>query len=294
MMFLNSLSKVSVGFRLCMLTRRATYVQHVRRLSTQDKTWGWLSDYNAYKEDRKKALNDRLYAKNRFQRISEREDRTELTADTIKTVCLGKFFIHHRGCQLLKTPNDMIILQELLWNLRPQTVIELGAFTGGSAVWMSDTLRLMEVETRILSMDISLSKIEDRVKEINPENVTFIEGDSFKIEKSFPHEILETCPHPWLVIEDAHANMYGVMEYFHPYMKTGDYFIVEDLNPNIPSRQGFNGVYKEDYVASGPEGVEELKKFLTSYNNEYAVDSFYTDFFGYNGTYNMHGFIRRM
>ena len=231
-MFLNSPSLMPRSFKLLSKAKGALrYVQHVRPLSSQDKTWGWQSDYNAYKEDRLTALKNRFNAANRFQRIAEREDRTELTVDEIKRVWLGKFFIHHRGCHLLKTPDDMNIFQELLSNLKPQTIIELGTFTGGSAVWMSDTLRLLDVETKILSMDMSLSKIEDRVKEINPDNVTFIKGDSFKIEKAFPHELLQICQHPWLVIDDTHANMYGLMEYFHPYMKTGDYFVVEDFFP---------------------------------------------------------------
>ena len=27
--------------------------------------------------------------------------------------------------------------------------------------------------------------------------------------------------------EDSHTNVYGVLQYFHQYMQTGDYFIVE-------------------------------------------------------------------
>ena len=173
------------------------------------------------------------------------------------------------------------------------TIIELGAFTGGSAIWMADMMRLMEIKTTIYSMDIDLSTIEDRVKKLQPANVTFHEGDSNKIEKSFPGNFLKTLPHPWLVIDDAHVNVYGLMEHFHEFMTTGDYFVIEDTRPELPKDPGY-GVVTEELVSHGPELLNEMKRFLTDYSKDYSVDSFYTDFLGYNGTWNMHGYIRRV
>ena len=51
--------------------------------------------------------------------------------------------------------------------------------------------------------------------------------------------------------------------------------------------------YGDDFETIGPSAIIEMKKFLSQHANEYAVDSFYTDFFGYNGTWNMHGYIRK-
>ncbi|XP_064388803.1 rhamnosyl O-methyltransferase-like [Halichondria panicea] len=207
----------------------------------------------------------------------------------------GKYLMQHRGCSILKGADDMVIFHELFWRLRPATVIELGTFTGGSAVWMADMLRLMEVDSTIYSMDIELSNLEERVKEIKPSNVHFFEGNSYEIEKTFTSEMLQSLPHPWLVIEDAHTNINGIMNHFGSYMKTGDYFIIKDVHPNLPRDIGKDGsIYGDDFETIGPSAIIEMKKFLSQHANEYAVDSFYTDFFGYNGTWNMHGYIRKM
>ncbi len=71
--------------------------------------------------------------------------------------------------------------------------------------------------------------------------------------------------------------------------------MVEDLNPDLPCQLGLGRIYPEAvYKRAGMAGLEHLKRFLSDYSQEYSVDSFYTDLFGYNGTCNWHGYIRRM
>ena len=250
--------------------------------------------YEAYKKARAAALDKLLNSPTRFQRIGEREDRSDYPVESVKAQCMGKYISHHRGCTLLKSADDMMIVQQLLWNLRPATVIELGTFTGGSALWLADMLRVMDVPSRIYSMDITLSHIEERVSELKPQNVTFLQGDCRKIEETFTPELLKSLPRPWLVLEDAHVNVYDVLVYFDKFMSTGDYFIVEDTNPDMPCKLGYGRVYEIEYMRFGMAALEVLKKFLADYSEKYAVDSFYTDFYGYNGTWNWHGYIRRM
>lgn len=250
--------------------------------------------YEEYKKARDTALDKLLNSPNRFQRIGEREDRSDYPPESLKAQSMGKCISSHRGCLLLKSADDVMIVQQLLWHLRPATVIELGTFTGGSALWLADMLQVMDIPSQIYSMDITLSNIEDRVRELKPQNVTFLQGDCRKIEETFTAELLKSLPRPWLVIDDAHVNVYGVLEYFDKFMSTGDYFIVEDTNPDIPSKLGYGHVCKVEYKKLGMASLEVLKKFLTDYSEKYAVDSFYTDFYGYNGTWNWHGYIRRM
>ena len=256
--------------------------------------WGEGSDdYKGYLAKREKVLDTLLNGPKRFQRISERQDRSDVPIEAMKADCMGRYFITHRGCQVMKGGDDLTLLQLLLWYLRPATVIELGTFTGGSAVWYSDMMRMMGIESQVYSMDVTHSNIEDRVKEIKPDNVTFLLGDSNAIEKTFTKEFLNDLPHPWLISEDSHTNIYGIMEYFNQFMRTNDYFVVEDLSPIKPQKMGVGRINPE-YKLAGSYGLDVLKKFLSDYEDSFAVDSFYTDLFGYNGTWNWHGFIRKM
>ncbi len=289
-------SKSAVALIISDNTKACAWLQ-TRSMSSHEELWGKESvDYRGFLQQRNQALESYLTSPSRFQKISEREDRSDLPPETVQGQFMGKYFITHRGCQLIKSPDDMLIFQQLFWNLRPATIIELGTFTGGSAIWMADMLRQMEIESRIYSMDINLSLVEEQVKKLQPENLTFLKGDSNAIEKTFTEEFLSSLPHPWVVNEDAHTNIYGVLEHFGRFMKQGDYFVVEDLNPDLPRQLGFGRVYPEyRYERAGPTvGLGDLKRFLSEYSQEYAVDSFYTDLFGYNATHNWHGYIRRM
>ena len=56
----------------------------------------------------------------------------------------------------------------------------------------------------------------------------------------------------------------------------------------------YGRVFPVSYNKAGSVGINILKQFLSDYSQYYAVDSFHTDFFGYNSTWNWHGYIRRM
>ena len=90
---------------------------------------------------------------------------------------------------MLKDPLDLVIVQQLLWELKPRTVIEFGAYKGGSALWTADMLKMFGCKSRVISVDIDLSLLDPEAKK-SPD-VEFIEGDIMQVEKLFPKEFLE-------------------------------------------------------------------------------------------------------
>ena len=89
----------------------------------------------------------------------------------------------------MKDPLDLAIVQQLLWELKPRTVIEFGAYKGGSALWAADMLKMFGCKSRVISVDIDLSLLDPEAKKST--HVEFIEGDSFQVEKIFPVEFLK-------------------------------------------------------------------------------------------------------
>ena len=270
----------------------------VRRLAAVDNSeWGEKIDYRSFPKARDERMKKLLKSPTRFQSIKTREDRSDMPLEAIKAHMKGKYFIQHRNCQMLKTADDMSIIKELLSHVRPATIIEIGTFTGGSAVWMADMLKLEDIRCEIYSMDIDPSLIEDSVQKIKPNNVQFIQGNSKKIQDTFPNESIIPLPRPLIVFEDSHVNTLGVLEHFMKHMRTGDYFVVEDTSPILPQSQiGYPNFQPEHKVPSSAGNflLHSVKEFLAKYDGKVAVDSFFTDFYGYNGTWNWHGFIRRM
>lgn len=176
--------------------------------------------YKAFPKRRQEVKQSLLENPSRFQAISQREDRSDLSPDVMKAQSCGRFLMHHRGCILLKGAGDLAIMKELLAYVRPATVIELGVYAGGNTIWLADTTKIEGIDCNVYAMDIDLSFIEDKVKQIKPDNVTFLQGDSNKIAETFSCDFLKKCPHPWIVIDDAHVNICGVMEHFVQHMNS--------------------------------------------------------------------------
>lgn len=230
---------------------------------------------------------------NRFVSIIERENRSDLPKKTIQNISLGKqlsSIIGWKGIQMLKDPFDIVLYQMLLWELKPRTIFEFGAYCGGSACWMGDLLNNYGIDGHIYSVDIDLSLLDEKAKH---NKVSFIEGYCNAVEQLFSRDFLMTLPHPWLVIEDAHTNLVDLLDYFHENgIVSGDYVIVEDTNPIIPVTSGFST--KDDMGAEyGLDKMNEVNQFLHLHPDNYLVDTFYTDMFGYNTTWNWNAFLKR-
>lgn len=180
---------------------------------------------------------------------------TEFGIDVLLTCQGASVGLQWRGLPLMKTVFDLAIYPQLMAELRPRSIFEIGSGSGASAVWLADQARLVNPDCHIHSVDraeVALS---------HP-GVTFHRGDCGMPESLFEAAVLDGAPHPWLVIEDAHANVAAVLSHFHAFLRQGDYLYVED---------------------SEIKG-DAIDRFLAGREDEYAVDTKYTDLFGRNAT----------
>ena len=160
-----------------------------------------------------------------------------------------------RGVPLMKNVFDFAMYPALLAELRPRTVFEIGSGRGASATWFADSLALCGSDARVHSVDRCKAEIE------HPQ-VRFYQGDCAEPERLFDPGLLQTEPHPWLVVEDAHHNVAAVLQHFHRFLAPGDYLVVEDSD------------VKRDAI----------RQFLGAHPGDYLVDTHFTDYFGRNAT----------
>ncbi len=160
-----------------------------------------------------------------------------------------------KGSPLFKSVFDFAILPMLLWELKPASVFEIGSGTGASARWIADIIDSFGLNSQIYSTDIK------PVSEPYA-GVHFLTGDSRSPATLFGAELLRSAPRPYLVIEDAHVNVHDVFLYIDDFLIKGDYLFIEDS------------------LTKG----DALNTFLSERLNRYAVDTYYTDFFGRNAT----------
>lgn len=202
----------------------------------------------------------------RFVRFENRARRVDNLTREIFEACQlakkrlnGKVGVSWRGVPLRKDPWDMTLYPMLLWELRPRTIIELGAAAGASALWMADLTTAFQLETRIISVEVFMEEIQ-----VRDPRIEFVKYDLFEIGfEPFPVDLSE-LPHPWLVTEDTHSNIVRVLEHFDHHIIPGDYLMVEDTY--------------------SPATHDSLDQFMQKHGSRYRVDTHYVDNFGYNNT----------
>jgi cephalosporin hydroxylase len=160
-----------------------------------------------------------------------------------------------KGLPLFKTAYDAAIYPMLLWDLKPRTILELGSGCGASALWFTDLAAAFGLSPTVYSVDLKVPPLRD-------ERITFLEGDLSAVGSVLDEGLLGRAAHPWLVVEDAHVNVEGVLRHVHPHLAAGDYLVVED--------------------SAGKQN--DIRRFLASAPGCYKVDAYYTDFFGRNVT----------
>lgn len=203
---------------------------------------------------------------------------------------LSRWLIYHQkeivfekcrwmGVKALKNPLDAWIYQEIIYEVKPDVIVELGSAEGGSTLYLAGLLELMGHGT-VVSVDHDRSRYS--VKHDRIITVTGLTSSEQTIA-----QVAAICEgRSVLVIHDAdhHRNqVFKDLEAYAPLVSVGSYFIVEDgVMDLFRPGDGLGG--HED----GPLGaVEEFVKR----NADFVVDS---ERERYILTYNPQGFLKRM
>jgi cephalosporin hydroxylase len=203
----------------------------------------------------------------RFNSILERDQflENQTFPDKKNTYCFFeqglKNVVTWKGEAILKTVYDLIIYQMLLWELKPKTIIEIGSWNGSSSRYLNDMNEIYKNDCEIFSFD-KVNK-NDLKNKINYLNVDL--NDLNSLNKYL--NIFNNLKKPTLIIEDAHANYNEVIQYFSKFLISGDYFIIEDPKSDI------NPTVDKNHI---------IKKICE--NENFMIDTKYTDYFGVNMT----------
>lgn len=135
--------------------------------------------------------------------------------------------LNWKHLRLLKDPETQVVYHDILWELRPKTIIELGVYSGGSLVWFRDLTKAFNLSTKIIGVDIDLSRCQIPAEEL--EMISLHQGNC-----NFPESLsfLAEADHPILFIDDAHCNTFNVLKYaIDTFLKAEDYIVIEDTMP---------------------------------------------------------------
>ena len=199
---------------------------------------------------------------------------------SIQTATMKNY--HYRGVPFHKNPFDIAIYLRLLADLKPKVIVEVGSASGGTAKFFADQTNILELNTKVFSIDINPVQGSDQT------NLTFLEGDIFRLEDSRLPEILRSVERPLLVVEDGPHTFEGclsALNFFHKHMQPGDMIVIEDGN-----LREFGSRYLG--LNDGPNRA--VKVFLKSNPNQYFIRTDLCDLWGRNATWNTDGYLERI
>ena len=183
------------------------------------------------------------------------------------------------GTKIWKNPLDAWIYQEIIHEIRPDVVIEIGSAYGGSTRYFADLLGLVG-KGIVVSIDIDRSKYH-----LEHERVIILTGNS-----SDPHiisQVKEICSgRRTMVIQDgghSKAQVLSDLENYSEFVTLHSYFIVEDGIVDL--------FYPEDGLGFEEEGPLAAIEEFVSKRADFEIDRTMER---YLITYNPKGFLKRI
>ena len=183
------------------------------------------------------------------------------------------------GARALKNPFDAWIYQEILYEVQPDVVIEIGSNEGGSTLFLAHMLELIG-KGEVVSVDIDRSRFR-----VSHDRIVTVTGDSSA--DATVAQVAALCEGKrGLVIHDADHNKAPVLRDLRAYerfVSVGSYLIVEDGIVDLFRPGDGLGWFAEGPLAAVEEFVRERPEFEVDRARERYVM-----------TYNPKGFLRRV
>ncbi len=186
------------------------------------------------------------------------------------------------GRPVIQLPEDMIRMQEVIYQVKPDVIIETGVAHGGSLIFYSSLCKAME-KGRVIGIDIEIRPHNRAAIEAHPLNdrITLIEGSSTAPEIVAQVKTLVQPGETVLIILDSnhtYAHVYDELEAYADLVTPGSYLVatdgimydLADVPRGVPGWTTDNPTFAaRDFAAKHPEFLIEQPAWPF---NESALD----------------------
>ncbi len=175
-----------------------------------------------------------------------------------------------------KCPLDLWIYQELLFELRPEVVLETGTANGGSALFFASMLDVLGGAGEVVTVDV-----EGDVPRPEHERITYVTGSSIA-DETLARVREHVRGRPAMVFLDSdhrRDHVLAELRAYESFVPPGGYLVVEDTNLNgRPVSPGYG---------PGPgEAVDEFLRERSDFTRDRECEKLYL-------TFNPGGYLRR-
>lgn len=179
---------------------------------------------------------------------------------------------HWLGRPIIQYPQDIVAVQEIIWHVKPDIIIETGIAHGGSLMLSASMLELLGGEGLLVGIDVEIRPPNRAAIESHPlsRRIVMIEGSSVSEEVvARVREIAGQRSRPMVFLDSNHTHEHvrRELDLYSPLVRAGSYVVVfdtviedmpEDAFPDRPWGKGNN-----------PKTA--VREFLAS-NDRFVVD----------------------
>jgi cephalosporin hydroxylase len=215
-----------------------------------------------------KECNERI--KNNVHDLKLQQSSKTFIENTIRTKYSYNF--SWMGRPIIQYPQDIIAMQEIIWNVKPDLIIESGIAHGGSLIFYASMLELIGVEGTVIGIDIDIRKHNRREIEKHPmfKRITMIEGSS--IDNSVIEKVRRFAQGKKRVLVcldslHTHDHVLRELEAYSPLVSPGSYCVVFDtIVEDLPDEYSADRPWRK-----GNNPKTAVWKFLEG-NNRFVID----------------------
>ena len=146
------------------------------------------------------------------------------------------------GRPIIQYPEDIVAMQEIIWRIQPDLVVETGIAHGGSLIFLASMLELIGGNGEVLGIDIDI-RTHNRTEIENhrlSKRITMIEGSSVSLEVAAAVRSFAANKSRVMLILDSnhtHEHVFQELCLYSPLVGSGSYIIVmdtvvEDMQPD--------------------------------------------------------------
>jgi cephalosporin hydroxylase len=147
------------------------------------------------------------------------------------------------GRPVIQFPQDMLAMQEIIWRVQPDLIVETGIAHGGSLVYYASMLQLLGNGGRVLGIDIDIRAHNREALDAHPmrPHIDMIEGSS--IAEDVIAEVgrrASGCKTVLVALDSNHTHEHvrAELDAYAPLVTQGSYLVVfdtviEDMPPDM-------------------------------------------------------------
>lgn len=168
------------------------------------------------------------------------------------------------GVPIIRLPDDIVVLQEIIWELKPSKIIETGIARGGSLILSASLMKMTSGYADVLGLDLQIfPHTKDAVESSQfADSIQMWEGDSASISAvNVVKEFLKSDNKPCLLILDSdhtHSHVLNELNALAPLLPAQSIIMVADtLIEELPV-----DFYSDREWAPGNNPLTALNQFL--------------------------------